>query len=72
MTAQKNPKAWWREPMMWIVVGGPLSVVVAATVTAAIAWNGADPVLATEQPTAHKASSMQPALKARNHAADAP
>ena len=34
-------RAWWREPMMWLVVGGPLTVVVAAIVTAVIAIRGA-------------------------------
>lgn len=54
-------KAWWREPMMWLVVGGPLSVVVAGVVTAVIAIRGADPVLDTK--------AEQPAVQSRNHAA---
>jgi hypothetical protein len=36
---------WWRVGMVWLVVGGPLTVVVAACVTAAIAWHDADPVV---------------------------
>jgi hypothetical protein len=55
-------RAWWREPMMWLVVGGPLTVVVAAIVTAVIAIRGADPVLDTR-------ATEQPAVQARNHAA---
>jgi hypothetical protein len=53
--------------MMWLVVGGPLLVVVAAIATAVIAVRGADPVLrVTEvQPT----PSAAPAIQARNHAA---
>ncbi len=53
--------------MMWLVVGGPLLVVVAAIATAVIAMRGADPVLqVTEsQPT----SAAAPAVQARNHAA---
>ncbi len=54
-------KPWWREPMMWLVVGGPLTVVVAAVATAVIAIRGADPVLDTR--------TEQPAVQARNHAA---
>jgi uncharacterized protein len=57
----RQARAWWREPMMWLVVGGPLAVVVAAVVTAVIAIRGADPVLDTRVAT--------PAVQARNHAA---
>jgi hypothetical protein len=38
-------KAWWREPMMWLVVGGPLVVVVAGLATVGIAVKHPDPVL---------------------------
>ena len=62
------PRAWWREPMMWLVVGGPLSVVAASLTTAVIAWRGADPVL-TPTAEALRASALQPAVKARNHSA---
>jgi hypothetical protein len=47
--------------MMWLVVGGPATVVLAAIVTAVIAVRGADPVLDTRQ--------GQPAVQGRNHAA---
>jgi hypothetical protein len=63
---------WWRTGVMWLVVGGPLAVVVAGLVTALIALQGADDVL---DPYARARSSGDaPALKARNHAAtpDAP
>ena len=39
------PVAWWRVPHMWLVVGGPLVVVVAAIATAVIAVKNQDPVL---------------------------
>lgn len=55
---------WWREPMMWLVVGGPTVVVVAALITVVIAVRGADPVLDTRQ--------GQPAVQGRNHAATPP
>jgi hypothetical protein len=64
---------WWRVGMVWLVIGGPLTVVVAGIVTAVIAIRGADPVLDTSArraveranaPTAHT-----PAMQARNHAA---
>jgi hypothetical protein len=52
---------------MWLVVGGPLAVVVAGTATAVIAVRGADPVLRVD--TTPLARSSSPALQARNHAA---
>jgi hypothetical protein len=58
---------WWRYPFMWLVLGGPATVVVAAIATAVIAFRGADPVLTVDAtPLAHSAA---PALHARNHAA---
>ena len=54
-------RPWWREPMMWLVVGGPATVVVAAISTAVIAVRYADPVLDT-----HAAPT---AIEGRNHAA---
>jgi hypothetical protein len=80
---QNAAEPWWRVGPMWLVVGGPLLVVVAAIATAVIAVNGADPVLdkrayqATLQParqlqgTEREAAliKLQPAHQARNHAA---
>jgi uncharacterized protein len=65
MKTNEQPRAWWREPMVWLVIGGPLSVVVASTITAVIAWRGADPVL-TEPAAVHQTPALRPALKARN------
>jgi hypothetical protein len=76
--------AWWREPMMWLVLGGPLMVVIASFVTLALAVKHPDPVLAseaTEQSGGAQAADFRtgqaergsaalvPALQARNHAA---
>jgi len=36
---------WYKEPWMWLVVGGPLVVVIAATITGVIAWRGEDKIL---------------------------
>lgn len=77
------PEPWWRVGPMWLVVGGPAVVVVAAIATAVIAVNGADPVLdkAAYQATLEQARrlqgqqreaaliGLQPAHQARNHAA---
>ena len=74
---------WWRVPHMWLVVGGPLVVVVASVVTFVIAASNPDPVLNKQDYERDLAAaaqfkgkdrekaliSMQPADKARNHAA---
>jgi len=74
---------WWRVKAMWLVVGGPLLVVVASIITAVIAAKGADPVLdknayerelkaaqALEgQARVDALIKLQPAHQARNHAA---
>lgn len=63
---------WWRVGMVWLVVGGPLTVVVAACVTAVIAIRGADIVIGDGAEGAKpQAESSAPAMQARNHAATA-
>lgn len=56
---------WWRVGMMWLVIGGPLAVVVAGVVTAVIAVRGADPVLT---PSERGGFAERPAIAGRNHA----
>lgn len=79
----RQPTAWWREPYVWLVIGGPLVVVAAAVVTIVIAVKNPDPVLDSKQITlskllemadAEKAANerlanLQPAMVGRNHAA---
>ena len=67
---------WWRFGIVWLVVGGPAVVVVAATVTAFIAIVGADPPVDRTQDrmsaqTAAPGDAEAPAVQARNHAATA-
>lgn len=65
---------WWRVGMVWLVLGGPAVVVVAALGTAVLAYRGADVVL-VETPSARHApvqpTAQTPAVAARNHAATA-
>ena len=63
-------RAWWREPYVWLVIGGPLAVVVAGIATVVIAVRNPDPVL-QDRPAV---GAQVPAQKGRNHAAtpDAP
>jgi hypothetical protein len=67
-------RPWWRFPIVWMVVGGPLLVVVASFVSAGLAWHGADEVL-VETPSARllpvQPTAQTPAMTARNHAATA-
>lgn len=62
------PSPWWRHPMMWLVVGGPLAVVLASAVTLALAIRHPDPVQHTQ---ATATAAELPALQGRNHAATA-
>ncbi|MFY9510095.1 MAG: hypothetical protein WAQ05_03880 [Rubrivivax sp.] len=64
---------WWRVGMVWLVVGGPLAVVVAGIATAVIAVRGADPVISNvaPPPKAGQVQTETPAMQARNHAATA-
>lgn len=73
------PRPWYREPIMWLVLGGPLIVVVASFITYGLAVSRPDPVL--ERDAASEAQrvgqslsseareSLEPALDARNHVA---
>lgn len=74
MQAQQQARVarpWWRYGMVWMVIGGPLVVVVAGIATAVIAFRGADPVVvsAPAQVAAEEAFDLQPAMAGRNHAA---
>lgn len=74
-SASEREAAWWREPYVWLVVGGPLVVVVAGIVTFVLAVNGADPVLERRADGGPRISvatqerSQLPAQLGRNHAA---
>ena len=74
-TRQADDKPWWRHPMVWLVIGGPLVVVVASLATAVVAWHGADEVLVDTSSARHvpvvRPTSETPAMQARNHAATA-
>ena len=64
-TTTTASRPWWRESMMWLVVGGPAVVVAASIATFVIALHGADVPL--QQPTVRSADTMAPATQARNH-----
>lgn len=77
-TQQQKPK-WWKSGYAWLVFGGPAIVVVASLITVYIAVNGQDEVLSHEENqgqtlfkkamTPEEKNALEPAVKARNHAA---
>lgn len=63
--ATSNPSTSpWREPMVWLVVAGPVAVILASIVTVTLAIRHPDPPLATL-----RTQQAAPAQQARNHAA---
>ena len=58
---------WWRYGMVWMVIAGPLMVVIASMVSAVVAIRGADPVVASSSDQ----DTQRPAIQGRNHAATA-
>ncbi len=67
--ADRN-RPWWRYPIVWMVIAGPVVVVVASLITAGVAIRNVDPVLDTS-PKHIEALKDTPAVQARNHALDA-
>ncbi|WP_457426994.1 hypothetical protein [Roseateles sp. P5_E7] len=61
-TVQTTSSAW-HEPMVWLVVAGPVSVILASIVTVTLCILHPDPPLVT------RATDAAPAQAARNHAA---
>lgn len=69
---------WWKYRLMWMVVAGPVAVVLASFVTIYLAVTRPDPVytdaqrpgVARQQPAEEAAQAeLAPAMQARNHAA---
>lgn len=75
MTHSTAPKAWWRFGHVWLVILGPMIVVVASFITYYLAARAQDPVLNTQaQASADDGDASRnigsaPAMQARNHAA---
>lgn len=72
--ADRDTTPWWKYKMLWLVIGGPLAVVIASFVTLGLALKHPDEVLKTPQATTRGAASgdaaaYAPAMQARNHAA---
>jgi hypothetical protein len=78
--AQSPSLPWWRYRIMWLTLGLPASVVVASLYSAGIAWTHIDPLVSdypgAQQQAAeevaehgHRPNPLEPAERARNHAA---
>ena len=77
MSTQTSPEGapWWHFGHVWLVVAGPLVVVLASFFTFYLAYAGMD-ALVTEadfppggQRVQSRPSNLAPAMQARNHAA---
>ena len=66
-------RPWWTHGHVWLIISGPLVVVIASFVTFYLAAHGQDPVLSTQEVNAQTQSgggiTLAPAVQARNHAA---
>lgn len=74
----KNSAPWWKYGYVWLVLAGPIAVVIAGIATAVIASRGADPVVDTDyyrrgieinKALAARDKAQLPAMQGRNHAA---
>ncbi len=78
---QQTSAPWWKFGHVWLVIAGPLVVVIASFITYFIAARSQDPVLKSE-PVVQQSNDVQsngvagampgslaPAQQARNHAA---
>ena len=78
-TGAEAPPPWWKFGHVWLVLSGPLVVVVASFVTLYLAVTRPDPVVSedyyqqglniNQQRADGRDASLAPALQARNHAA---
>lgn len=76
-TETVSKTSWWRFGHVWLVISGPVIVVVASFITLFLAVKGTDPVvdedyyrkgLEINKTLADNPSSLAPAVQARNHA----
>lgn len=72
-STQMSPRRWWSYGHVWLVVAGPLLVVIASFVTFYLAAHGQDPVLSSSPQVSESVTgagnALAPAVQARNHAA---
>ncbi|AKR43076.1 FixH family protein [Methylophilus sp. TWE2] len=77
----KGDQKWYHNPFVWLIIGGPLLVVVASFITLYLAITHPDPAIddyyrkgieinktLDAQGQESQSESMAPAIQARNHA----
>lgn len=72
-----DSKPWWQYGHVWLIIAGPLAVIVAGFITLAIAIRTPDPVIADDYYkrgldinktlAAEKDLQLAPAMQSRNH-----
>ncbi|WP_431513276.1 FixH family protein [Variovorax sp. DAIF25] len=72
---EQAAEAWWRYPLLWMVIGGPVAVMVASFATFWLAWRSPDALVSedyyregVEINKTLAAKKLLPALAGRNHA----
>jgi len=66
---------WWKFGYVWLIIAGPLSVIIASIITVSYAINTPDPAIEDYYVKGQNinktlaAKKMAPAVKGRNHAA---
>jgi hypothetical protein len=77
-TDNKDSKPWWRYGFVWLIISGPLLVIVACIITIYIAVTRPDPLidddyyihgLEINKTLNEKRDGLTPALEGRNNAA---
>lgn len=80
-SATQAAAPWWKFGHVWLVLAGPLVVIVAGFITLWLAMSRPDPVVAEDyyqrgidinKTLEHPEKSLAPAMKGRNHAATPP
>jgi hypothetical protein len=56
MKGHTQDRPWYREPLVWLLIALPLAGVVMATITATMAYQGADEELTVTAPPLSKTS----------------
>ena len=81
MNEQSIPSAWWQHGYVWMIIAGPVAVILASIVTVYLALRTPDPAIddyyrkgieinktLDAQGQESQSESMAPAIQARNHA----
>lgn len=75
---KNDPRPWWQFGFVWLIISGPLLVIVACIITIYIAISQPDPVIDDDyyihgmeinKTLNEKHDGLTPALQGRNHAA---